>query len=87
MLTLADYGFHSCLMVIPKRELEFKIAVTAGLRDMNSMSQENQLCLHFICLLSKNFAASILLGVSFLNSYDAQYFKSYVAKHIKKIKQ
>ena len=76
-------------MCIPWLSLEFKIVVTAGLQDINSMykTQENPLCLHFICLLSKNFAASILLGVSFLNSYDAQYFKSYVAKHIKKIKQ
>ena len=64
MLTGAGYGFRGCLVVNPKRNVEFKIDVTAGLQDINSMyiTHEIPLCLHFICLSLKNYATSILLA-------------------------
>ena len=37
MSRLAQYIFHVYLVVNPKRELEFKMAVTVGLQDINSM--------------------------------------------------
>ena len=37
MLTRADYGYDVCSVLNPKRELDFKIAVTAGLQDIISM--------------------------------------------------
>ena len=55
MLTRAGYGLHDCLIVNPDRELEFKIAVTAGLQDKNSMyiTQENLLCFHFMFIIEE----------------------------------
>ena len=42
---LAEYGFYGCLVVNPKRVLEFTIAVMAVLHDRNSnnITQENRL--------------------------------------------
>ena len=51
----------------PKRELEFKITISAGLQDINSfyITQENpKYCLHFIRLKLKNYAGSILLTLA-----------------------
>ena len=31
-MTSAQYGFHSCLVVIPERDVKFQRAVTAGLQ-------------------------------------------------------
>ena len=44
-----------CLIVNQERELEFKIAVTAGLQDKNSMyiTQENLLCFHFMIIIEE----------------------------------
>ena len=57
MLTRAEYGFHVIWLLIQNN-------LTAGLQDIHSMyiTQENPLRLHFICLLLKNDAASILLA-------------------------
>ena len=67
MVTRAGYEFHGCLVVNPKKELEFKMSVTAVLQDMNSMylyityRKTHYVYLHFKLLL-KNNAASILLA-------------------------
>ena len=55
--TPAKYRCHVYLVVNPKRELEFKMAVTVGLQDISSVYVHNTgklICLHFICLLFKN---------------------------------
>ena len=50
--TPAKYRCHVYLVVNPKRELEFKMAVTVGLQDLSSVYVDNTGKL--ICLLFKN---------------------------------
>ena len=56
MLTRAEYGIHVCLVVNPKRELEFNF--------YGHITLEKPF-LHCTCLLLKNYATSILLASAF----------------------
>ena len=59
----------------PKKELKFKLAFAGALQGINSMkiTQENQLCLHFKCLLAKSFACLNRAQVSPWNRNDLKH--------------
>ena len=59
MSTPAQYRFHVYFVLNPKRDLEFKMTVTVGLKDIMFFvnNTEKPICLHCICLLFKNFAS------------------------------